>query len=318
MTLRSSEKILVIGASGQLGSELTAALAAAYGAAHVVAADIRPLPDHDGPFEPLDVRDAHRLGQVLDRHRITQVYHLAAMLSARGEAEPLTAWHLNMDSLLHVLGAAAEKKLRVFWPSSIAVFGPETPKKRAPQQTVMAPTTVYGISKLAGERWCAYYQQKHGVDVRSLRYPGLIGYKTLPGGGTTDYAVDIFYQALEHQAYTCFLAADTYLPMMYMADAVRATLELMHAPANSLQVRDSYNVGALSFTPDQLAAAIRQHIPEFAIEYAPDFRQQIADTWPDSVDDSVARHDWGWQPTHDLARMVADMFAHLRVTASPG
>ena len=317
MTLRSPEKILVIGASGQLGSELTPALAAVYGASHVVAADIRPLPDHDGPFEPLDIRDAHRLGQVLERHGITQVYHLAAMLSARGEAEPLTAWHLNMDSLLHVLAAAAEKNLRVFWPSSIAVFGPETPKKRTPQQTLMAPTTVYGISKLAGERWCAYYHQKHGVDVRSLRYPGLIGHKTPPGGGTTDYAVDIFYQAIERQAYTCFLSADTYLPMMYMADAVRATLELMHTSADRLHIRDSYNVGALSFTPDQLATAIRQHMPDFAIKYAPDFRQQIADTWPDSVDDSVARHDWGWQPAHDLHDVVTDMLTQLRVAASP-
>ncbi len=318
MTLRSSEKILVIGASGQLGSELAPALVATYGADSVVAADIRPLPNHDGPFELLDARHAPDLDRMLDRYGITQVYHLAAMLSARGEAEPLAAWHLNMDSLLHVLTAAAKRNLRVFWPSSIAVFGPETPKQQTPQQTLMAPTTVYGISKLTGERWCAYFYQKHGVDVRSLRYPGLIGHKTLPGGGTTDYAVDIFYQALAHQSYTCFLAADTYLPMMYMADAVRATLALMHAPADALRVRDSYNVGALSFTPSQLATAIGQHLPGFAIRYAPDFRQQIADTWPDSINDSVARQDWGWQPTYDLEGMVADMFAHLRVAASSG
>jgi len=309
------DRILVIGASGQLGTELTVALRKVYGTANVVASDLRPGSGEllAGPFEQLDVLNGKRLAEVVSMHGITQVYHLAAILSAYGEQHPQKAWQINMDSLLNVLEVARELKLqKVYWPSSIAVFGPDTPKVNTPQHTLMNPTTVYGISKLAGERWCAYYHNKYGVDVRSLRYPGLIGYKSLPGGGTTDYAVDIFHKALETGTYTSFLSADTCLPMMYMPDAVKATIDLMHADAASVKVRSSYNIGAISFTPRQLAIAIQHQQPDFTVSYAPDYRQQIADSWPDSIDDSAARHHWNWQHRYDLNGMTMDILANLK------
>lgn len=311
--------VLVIGACGQLGLELTQALRLRYGAANVIAADVR-TPEHpgllaDGPFELLDVLDRPRLHELIRRYQPRQVYHLAALLSATAEKNPQFGWRLNMDGLLNVLDAAVEHKVaQVYWPSSIAVFGPTTPRDHTPQLTIMNPNTVYGISKLAGEQWCEWYHQKYGLDVRSLRYPGLIGYKSLPGGGTTDYAVDIYHKAVAGEDFECFLQADTYLPMMYMPDALQATLDLMHAPAEQITVRSSYNLGAMSFSPADMAASIRQHIPEFGIRYRPDARQQIANSWPRSIDDTRARQDWGWQPAYDLSRMTADMLAHLAVS----
>jgi nucleoside-diphosphate-sugar epimerase len=265
--------------------------------------------------EALDVTDAAALPAVAERHGITQVYHLAAALSARGEQHPMWAWDLNMKGLLNVLELARTHKLdKVFWPSSIAAFGPTTPRDATPQKTVMEPTTVYGISKLAGEGWCAWYHRMHGVDVRSLRYPGLISWKTPPGGGTTDYAVEIFHEALKANCYTSFLGADTALPMMYMPDAIRATLALMDAPADAIRERHSYNLAGISFTPADIAQAIAEELPNFAMAYAPDFRQAIADSWPRSIDDSAARADWGWRPDYDLRAMVRDMLANLRRT----
>lgn len=311
------ETILVIGASGQLGYELTQALRARYGTDRVVAADVRTPRQldlvQDGPFERLDVLDRDNIGRVMQQYRFTQIYHLAAILSAVGEARPHLAWDLNMNGLLNVLEAAKEHKVgRVYWPSSIAVFGPSTPRDHTPQDTIMDPNTVYGFSKLAGERWCDYYFRKWNVDVRSLRYPGLIGYKTLPGGGTTDYAVDIYHKAVAGEEFSCFLQPGTTLPMMYMPDAIRATLDLMYAPAASLTVRSSYNLAGMSFAPEEIAAAIQQHLPQFRTRYAPDAtRQAIAESWPRSIDDSVARRDWSWAPEYDLAKMTADMLAHL-------
>nr|5Z75_A Chain A, Artificial L-threonine 3-dehydrogenase [synthetic construct]5Z75_B Chain B, Artificial L-threonine 3-dehydrogenase [synthetic construct]5Z75_C Chain C, Artificial L-threonine 3-dehydrogenase [synthetic construct]5Z75_D Chain D, Artificial L-threonine 3-dehydrogenase [synthetic construct] len=305
-------KILVIGACGQIGTELTVALREIYGNENVVASDIREPNEESGPFEKLDVMDKERLEEIVEKHKITQVYHLAAILSATGEKNPLFAWDLNMNSLLNVLELAREGKIdKIFWPSSIAVFGPTTPKENTPQHTVMDPSTVYGISKLAGERWCEYYHEKYGVDVRSIRYPGLISWKTPPGGGTTDYAVDIFHKALEDGKYTCFLSEDTALPMMYMDDAIRATIELMEAPAENIKIRSSYNLAGMSFTPEEIAEEIKKHIPDFEISYEPDFRQAIADSWPASIDDSVARKDWGWKPEYDLDKMTEDMLKNL-------
>jgi nucleoside-diphosphate-sugar epimerase len=311
------DKILVIGACGQLGSELTAALRQTYGESNVIASDVHlpaagPLCDN-GIFEKLDVLDARRLSEVLNRHHITQVYVLAAVLSATGEKHPKFAWNLNINGLLHVLDAAVEKKIaKIFWPSSIAVFGPHTPPEQTPQYTVTDPNTVYGISKQAGELWCDYYHKKYGLDVRSVRYPGLIGYQSMPGGGTTDYAVDIYYKALEEKAYECFLSENTYLPMMYMPDAIRGTLELMEAEANQIRVRTSYNLAGISFSPEEIAQSIQTFIPDFRISYRPDFRQQIADSWPRSIDDSVARQDWGWKPAYTLEQMTEDMLLHLK------
>lgn len=304
----------MIGAGGQLGTELTEALRNRLGAQNVVSSDVRSTHSAEaGPFEKLDVMDKEGLGRIIDKYKITQIYHLAAILSANGEKNPLFAWRLNMEGLLNVLEAAREKNLhKIYWPSSIAVFGPTTPMENTPQQTVMEPNTVYGISKQAGEQWCQYYFEKFGVDVRSIRYPGLIGYKALPGGGTTDYAVDIYHQALKQNAYTCFLREDSYLPMMYMPDAVRGTLELMDAEADNLTIRTSYNLNGISFSPKEMTAAIQKHIPGFTIGYAPDFRQAIADSWPDAVDDSVARRDWNWKPEYDLDRMTEDMLANLQ------
>lgn len=308
------DKILVIGACGQLGSELTMALGDLFGISNVIASDISEPKEAIAAFafERLDIMNASALAEVLDKHGITQIYHLAAILSAKGEENPKWAWNLNMTGLLNVLELAKEKQIKkVYWPSSIAVFGPSTPVDNTPQHTVMDPNTVYGISKQAGERWCEYYHQKYGVDVRSLRYPGLIGYKSLPGGGTTDYAVDIYHKALAGEPFTCFLDKGTYLPMMYMPDAIKATIDLMQAPAEQVKVRSSYNVAAISFDPEEIANAIRVHIPEFTIDYAPDFRQAIADSWPNSIDDSDARKDWGWQPEYDLTKMTEDILANL-------
>lgn len=307
-------KILVIGAGGQLGSELTHALWERYGHTKVIATDIKD-PGGDlssGNFEILDVLERDRLFDFIRKNNIAQVYHLAAVLSAKGEADPRFAWHLNMDGLIHVLDAAVEYRLeKIYWPSSIAVFGPGTPRDHTPQNTIMDPTTIYGISKLAGERWCDWYFRKHRLDIRSLRYPGLIGYKARPGGGTTDYAVEIFFKALTEKKYTSFLKADTYLPMMYMDDAIKATLDLMDAPAASIRVRSSYNISSMSFCPAEIADEIRQRIPDFIISYEPDFRQAIADTWPKSIDDANARKDWGWKPEFDLKKMTSDILRNL-------
>lgn len=308
------QKILVIGAGGQLGTELVQGLWKVYGEENVIATDIK---DPQGVltrarFEILDVLKQKHLFDFIQKNEITQIYHLAAVLSATGEKNPKFAWHLNMDGLIHVLDAAVEFKIeKVYWPSSIAVFGPTTPRHNTPQDTVMGPTTIYGITKLAGERWCEWYYRNKGVDVRSLRYPGLIGYKSKPGGGTTDYAVDIFFKAILEKKYECFLKPDTYLPMMYMDDAVKATIDLMEAPAEKIKVRSSYNISAMSFSPAEIAAEIKEHIPEFEITYKPDFRQQIAESWPASIDDSAARKDWGWQPKFNLKNMTKEILENL-------
>ncbi len=310
------EKILVIGASGQIGVELTLALRKMYGNANVIASDLREENDllkGSGPYVSLDVMNKEMLHVQVIRQGITQIYLLAAILSATGEKNPNLAWSLNMQSLLNVLDIAREEKLhKVYWPSSIAVFGPTSPKDNCPQQTVIEPTTVYGISKYAGEFWCNYYNYRYGVDVRSLRYPGLISYKSAPGGGTTDYAVEIFHEALEEKKYECFLKEDTYLPMMYMPDAIRATIELMEADAGKIAVRTSYNLSGMSFSPTEIAAEIKKHIPEFEMTYKPDYRQAIADSWPRSIDDSVARKDWGWKEEFDLTSMTKDMLENLQ------
>ena len=309
------EKVLVIGASGQIGVELTLALRKIYGNANVVASDLREENDllkGTGPYVSMDVMNKEMLHVQVIRQNITQIYLLAAILSATGEKNPSLAWSINMQSLLNVLDIAKEEKMhKVYWPSSIAVFGPTSPKIMCPQQTVIEPITVYGISKYAGEFWCNYYHQRWGLDVRSIRYPGLISYKSAPGGGTTDYAVEIFHEALEEKKYECFLKEDTYLPMMYMPDAIKATIELMEAPAEKIRIRTSYNISAMSFSPKGIAAEIKNHIPEFKINYQPDYRQQIADSWPQSIDDRVARNDWGWKEDYDLPAMVKDMFENL-------
>lgn len=308
--------VLVIGSAGQIGTELVMALRQQHGAQHVVACDIKTASDEvkaSGPFEQLDVLDKDRLFSLVKQYNVSEVYLLAALLSATAEQKIMPAWKLNMDGLFNVLELAREKHIKkIFWPSSIAIFGPTTPKIRTPQQTIAEPTTVYGISKLAGERWCDYYFSKFAVDVRSLRYPGLIGYKSNPGGGTTDYAVDIFHKAVNGQPFTCFLSKDTRLPMMYMPDAIDATLGIMNADYNRVKLRGGYNVAALDFTPQELAANIQSVIPDFEITYAPDFRQAIADSWPDSIDDSCARQDWGWNNKFDLKAMTIDMIANLQ------
>jgi len=310
------EKILVIGASGQIGVELTLALRKIYGNANVIASDMREENDllkGTGPYVSMDVMNKEMLHVQVIRQNITQIYLLAAILSATGEKSPGLAWNLNMQGLLNVLDIAREEKLtKVYWPSSIAVFGPTSPKQNCPQKTVIEPTTVYGISKYAGEFWCNYFHNRFGVDVRSLRYPGLISYKSAPGGGTTDYAIEIFNEALEEKKYECFLKEDTYLPMMYMPDAIRATIELMEAPAEKITVRTSYNISGMSFSPKEIAAEIKKHIPEFTISYKPDYRQDIANSWPQSIDDSTARSDWGWNNEYDLTRMTDDMLKNLQ------
>ena len=312
----TKEKILVIGASGQIGVELTQGLRKIYGNSSVVASDLREeneLLKGTGPYVSLDVMNKEMLHVQVIRQNITQIYLLAAILSATGEKNPGLAWHLNMQGLLNVLDIAREEKLqKVYWPSSIAVFGPTSPKQNCPQQTIIEPITVYGISKYAGEFWCNYFNRRFGVDVRSLRYPGLISYKSAPGGGTTDYAVEIFHEALENKKYKCFLKEDTFLPMMYMPDAIRATIELMEAPANKISIRTSYNVSAISFSPNEIGAEIKKHIPGFTMNYSPDYRQAIADSWPQSIDDSVARNDWGWKPEFDLEKITRDMLTNLK------
>ncbi|HEX4372054.1 MAG TPA: NAD-dependent epimerase/dehydratase family protein [Puia sp.] len=310
------EKILVIGASGQIGVELTLTLRKIYGNANVVASDLREeneLLKGSGPYVSLDVMNKEMLHVQVIRQNITQIYLLAAILSATGEKNPNLAWHLNMQGLLNVLDIAREEKLqKVYWPSSIAVFGPTSPRQNCPQQTIIEPITVYGISKYAGEFWCNYFNHRYGVDVRSIRYPGLISYKSAPGGGTTDYAIEIFNEALEQKRYNCFLKEDTFLPMMYMPDAIRATIELMEAPADKISIHTSYNVAAISFSPKEIGNEIKKHIPGFEMKYTPDYRQAIADSWPQSIDDSVARNDWGWKHEFDLRRMTTDMLQNLQ------
>jgi nucleoside-diphosphate-sugar epimerase len=311
------QKTLVIGANGQIGSELVDELARQRGADQVIAADIGARSATGARhYVSLDVLDAARLRQLVDEHDVAEVYHLAALLSVTGEAAPLRAWTLNMNGLLNVLECARErgqagKPLRVFWPSSIAAFGPNTPQVDTPQLAVMDPTTIYGISKQAGERLCEYYFARYGVDVRSIRYPGIISHKSPPGGGTTDYAIAIFHAACRGETYSCYLGPESTLPMIYMPDAIRATIELMNAPAQNLRVRSSYNVAGTSFSPRELAAAIRVRRPDFRIEYRPDARQAIADSWPRSLDDTQARADWGWQPAIGVAEMVDDMLLNI-------
>ncbi|HQE12896.1 MAG TPA: NAD-dependent epimerase/dehydratase family protein [Flavipsychrobacter sp.] len=311
----SQERILIIGAGGQIGVELTLALRKLYGNDHVIATDIReehPLLK-EGPFRHLNAMDAFRMLEIVKKEKITQIYHLAALLSATGEKDPKRAWDINMQSLLQVLELGVQEKLhKIYWPSSIAVFGQTTPKQQTPQQTVVEPLTVYGISKYAGELWCQYYYNRWGLDVRSLRYPGLISWKSEPGGGTTDYAVEIYHEALKQKNYTSFLDKGTYLPMMYMDDAIRGTIELMEAPTTSIKTRMAYNISAMSFAPEEIAASIQKHIPDFEISYAPDFRQQIANGWPQSIDDQAAREHWGWSHQYDLDKMTHEMLTNLK------
>lgn len=316
------ERILIIGANGQIGSELVGALAGQHGPNNVIASDIGAVNVYMAArYTQLDVLDKPRLAQLIADEGITQVYQLAALLSATGEQAPLKAWTLNMDGLLNILEVARERgeagtPLRVFWPSSIAAFGPNTPAQSTAQYTIMDPTTIYGISKLAGERLCEYYYTKYGVDVRSIRYPGIISYKSPPGGGTTDYAIAIFHAALRGERYDCFLGPETTLPMIYMPDAIRATIELMDAPAEQIAIRSAYNVAGVSFNPRELAAAITRAVPAFEIGYTPDSRQAIADTWPQSLDDSRASADWGWKAEIGLEQLVTDMLANIDVNLS--
>ena len=311
-----STKILIIGACGQIGTELTHKLRAIYGTENVIASDIRKLNNdvvNSGPFEVVNALDFNQIEHLVEVHKIDEIYLMAALLSATAEKNPAFAWDLNMNSLFHVLNLAKAKKIKkIFWPSSIAVFGPTTPKENTPQYTVMEPSTVYGISKQAGERWCEYYHNIFGVDVRSIRYPGLISWSSPPGGGTTDYAVDIFHKALSDKTYECFLSSETKMPMMYMDDAIAATIQIMQAPAEQIKIRSSYNLAAMSFTPTEIAAEIQKHIPKFTISYNPDFRQKIADSWPASIDDTEARKDWNWDHKFDLESMTTDMLEHLK------
>ena len=309
-------KILIIGACGQIGTELTAKLRETYGVENVVASDIRKLENdvvNNGIFEVINALDFNQIQNLVEQYEITDVYLMAALLSATAEKNPAFAWDLNMNSLFHVLNLAKEGKIKkIFWPSSIAVFGPTTPSENTPQYTIMEPTTVYGISKQAGERWCEYYNKQYGVDVRSIRYPGLISWSTEPGGGTTDYAVDIYHKAITDGKFTSFLSENSALPMMYMDDAIKATIGIMQAPAEQIKIRSSYNLSAMSFTPKEVAEVIKKHYPEFTIDYDPDFRQKIADSWPASIDDTSAREDWGWKNDYDLENMTVEMFKNLK------
>lgn len=308
------DRILIIGAGGQIGAVLTEALREAFGQSNVLATDLRPLTDQTGPSQILDALDGAALSALAQKKGITQIYHLAAILSATGEKDPQRAWDINMRSLFNVLETARTLKMhKVYFPSSIAVFGREANRENTPQNEVLIPETVYGISKVTGENWANYYFRRYGLDVRSLRYPGIIGYQSLPGGGTTDYAVDIYHAAVQNKPYTCFLRDDTPLPMLYMPDAIRATLELMEAPADKLTVRTSYNLSGMSFTPAEITASIQKQVPGFEVAYAPDFRQAIADSWPGSINDSAARADWGWKPEYDLDAMTADMLKNLKL-----
>lgn len=311
------DKILIIGSGGQVGTELVEELRKGYGDSNVIASDLKESTaelNEKGPYEQLDILDVNRFTEILDKHKPTQIYHLAALLSATAEKNPKLGWTLNMDGLFHVLDAAKERNIsKVYWPSSIAVFGPTTPKQNTPQDTIMDPNTIYGISKLAGERYAEYYFEKYGVDTRSLRYPGLIGYKAAPGGGTTDYAVHIYIEALKNKAYECFLSAETALPMLYMPDAIRATIEIMEAPAEKIKIRSSYNLAGMSFTPEDVKLAIQKHIPDFSISYKPDSRQEIANSWPGSINDERTQQDWGWKPEFDLDKMTEDMLKNLSI-----
>lgn len=305
--------VLIVGANGQLGSVLATALRDDYGQSNVITSDIRPPQEPTGPFELLDVLDADQLDGIIRKYGVTELYHLAAILSAKGEENPKLAWDININGLFNVLEVARAHQLKVFFPSSIAVFGGRTPRRMTPQETIQHPETVYGISKSAGENWCQYYHLKFGLDVRSLRYPGVVGYQTMPGGGTTDYAVEIFHRAVREEPFICFLKPDARLPMIYMPDAIRATLELMRAPAEKITVRTGYNLAGMSFTPAEIAREIGRYYPDLRVEYQPDFRQKIAESWSESIDDSRARTDWGWQPEFDLATMTEDMIQHLRI-----
>lgn len=313
-----ANKTLIIGACGQIGSELTTRLRTIKGNVNVIASDIKRSNEelvNSGPFQILDATDYEAIKKCIVDNDVSEVYLMAAMLSATGEKYPAKAWDLNMNSLFHILNLAKEKLIsKVFWPSSIAVFGPTTPKDNTSQYTVMEPTTVYGITKQVGERWCEYYHEKYGVDVRSIRYPGIISWKTLPGGGTTDYAIEIFHKALEHQEYESFINNDTVLPMMYMDDAIKATVDIMEAESSTIKIRSSYNLGAISFTPEELAETIKSIIPEFKITYKPDYRQEIADSWPSSIDDSCAREDWNWSHEYDLKSIANEMISNLEKT----
>lgn len=311
-----SAKILIIGACGQIGTELTHRLRTIYGNENVIASDIRKLNNevvNDGIFEVLNALDFNQIEHIIEKYHVEEVYLMAALLSATAEKNPAFAWDLNMNSLFHVLNLAKAGKIKkIFWPSSIAVFGPTTPRENTPQYTIMEPTTVYGISKQSGERWCEYYHNIFGVDVRSVRYPGLISWSTPPGGGTTDYAVDIYHKALSERKFECFLSEETRLPMMYMDDAIRATIEIMQTPSENIKIRSSYNLSGVSFTPKEIAAEIKKHIPDFTISYQPDFRQKIADSWPGSIDDSEARTDWGWKHNYDMDTMTVEMLENLK------
>ncbi|MGB1039488.1 MAG: NAD-dependent epimerase/dehydratase family protein [Flavobacteriales bacterium] len=307
------KKSLVIGSNGQIGSDLVLGLIERVGKENVIATDIKPSLHSDCTFEQLDILDAENLKRIIEKYNVGTVYLLAALLSAVAEQKPMAAWNLNMEGLFNVLNLAKDGIIeKVFWPSSIAVFGPTTPRQNTPQTTVMEPTTVYGISKLAGERWCEYYNSKYGVDVRSIRYPGLISYKAQPGGGTTDYAVDIYYKAIEQGNYECYLKEDTYLPMMYMEDAIKATIDLMEADEEKIKIRSSYNLAGISFSPVEISEEIKKHVPEFEISYSPDFRQAIADSWPQSIEDSRATEDWGWNGSYDISSMTVAMLEGLK------
>ena len=309
-------KILIIGACGQIGTELTAKLRATYGVNNVVASDIRKLNNdvvNNGIFEVINALDYNQIEHLIEQYQITDVYLMAALLSATAEKNPAFAWDLNMNSLFHVLNLAKGGKIKkIFWPSSIAVFGPTTPRQNTPQYTIMEPSTVYGISKQTGERWCEYYHNQYGVDVRSIRYPGLISWSTEAGGGTTDYAVDIYHKALTDGEFTSFLSENTELPMMYMDDAIKATIGIMQAPSEQIKIRSSYNLAAMSFTPKQIGEEIKKHYPNFELSYTPDFRQKIADSWPASIDDTSAREDWGWKNDFTIENMTVDMFQNLK------
>ncbi len=308
--------ILILGACGQIGTELTQSLRKIHGEENVIASDIRYGNEafvKEGPFEIIDATDRAKILEIIQKYNVSQIYLMAAMLSATAEKYPQKAWELNMNSLLITLELAKEKYIdTIYWPSSIAVFGPSSPKINTPQDTIMNPTTVYGMSKLAGEHWCNYYHNKYGVDVRSLRYPGIISWKTKPGGGTTDYAVDIYFKAIEESKYECFLSEKTMLPMMYMNDAIKATIDIMEANPNDIKIRTSYNLAAISFTPEEIANEIRKHIPNFEVNYKPDFRQEIANSWPQIIDDSKSREDWNWSHNHDLVSMTEDMLKNIQ------
>lgn len=308
------ERILVIGANGQIGSVLTNSLMKLYGQDNVIASDIRKLDHQEGIFELLDVMDTNKLAEVVDKYQINQIYHLAAILSAKGETMPMVAWNFNMTSFFNVVEISKSKGIdKIFFPSSIAAFGPTTPRNNTPQETIMIPETVYGISKSCAEDWCNYFWLKNKLDIRSIRYPGIIGYQSLPGGGTTDYAVDIYHKAVKGEAFNCFLKADTRLPMIYMEDAIRATIQLMESPIEKVKVRTSYNLAAMSFTPAEITESIQKFYPSFQVSYNPDFRQGIAESWPASIDDSVARTDWDWKPKYDLESMTKDMIHNLQL-----